>query len=200
MDLAQQLALLQHVLVVAGTKSTTVTSRGSPLRGHSVQTPSSAAVSEIIAPAGSDMQTLPPMVAAFQILNDIRNEFMHFRNSGTARHPGGPSKSCSSTTRQVAAMSRPASVAVSGAQPRSVEIDQRVDGHLWLGEQPGTPGQPRIAFTPAIDVVNGCRALDFSYRGQIHDRPRSGLVDLDRLHHAHFLMVHHVAVQTCRCR
>ena len=33
-----------------------------------VQTPSSAAVSEIIGPAGSDMQMLPPTVAVFQIL------------------------------------------------------------------------------------------------------------------------------------
>ena len=100
------------------TKSTTGTSRGWPPRGHSVQTPSSAAVSEIIAPAGSDMQTLPPTVAAFQILNDIRNASMQLRNSGTARQSAGPLKSCSSTIRQVAAISRPASVTVSGVQPR----------------------------------------------------------------------------------
>ena len=33
-------------------------------------TPSSAAVSEIIGPAGSDMQMFPPTVASFQILNE----------------------------------------------------------------------------------------------------------------------------------
>ena len=148
------------------TKSTTDTSRGSPPRGHSVQTPSSAAVSEIIAPAGSDMQTLPPTVAAFQILNDIRNASMHCRNSGTARHPSGPSKSCSSTIRQVAAMSRPGFRHRQRRPAEAVEIDQRVDGHLRLGEQPGSTRQPRIAIAPAVDVVDGCRALDLRDRGQ----------------------------------
>ena len=99
------------------TKSTTGTWRGLPLRGHRVQTPSSAAVSETMAPAGSDMQTLPPTVAAFQILNDIRNASMHSSNSGTARHSGGPLKSCSSTILQVAAISRPDGVTVSAGQP-----------------------------------------------------------------------------------
>ncbi len=72
------------------TKSIAATSRGDALRGHSVQTPSSAAVSEIIGPAGSDMQMLPPTVAAFQILNDARNALQHSRNSGAARHSPGP--------------------------------------------------------------------------------------------------------------
>ncbi len=99
------------------TKSTTGTWRGLPLRGHKVQTPSSAAVSEIMAPAGSDMQTLPPTVAAFQILNDIRNASMHWSNSGTACHSGGPLKSCSSTILQVAAISSPAGVTVNAGQP-----------------------------------------------------------------------------------
>ena len=72
-DRAQQLALLQHVGVHAGDEVDDRHLRAAcRSRGHRVQTPSSAAVSEIMAPAGSDMQTLPPTVAAFQILNDIR--------------------------------------------------------------------------------------------------------------------------------
>jgi hypothetical protein len=36
--------------------------------------------------------------------------------------------------------------------------------------------------------------LDFGDRVQVHERA-SVLVDLDRLHHAHLLVVHHVAMQ-----
>ena len=69
------------------TKSTTDTRRGSPLRGQSVQTPSSAAVSEIIGPAGSDMQMFPPTVASFQILNEARKDRQHAEQRG--RRPVG---------------------------------------------------------------------------------------------------------------
>jgi hypothetical protein len=71
------------------TKSTTDTRRGSPPRGQSVQTPSSAAVSEIIGPAGSDMQIFPPTVASFQILNEERKDRQHRPNSGAAVQSGG---------------------------------------------------------------------------------------------------------------
>ena len=71
------------------TKSTTGTCRGSPLRGQSVQTPSRAAVSEIIGPAGSDMQMLPPTVASFQILKEARKARQQWRNSGAAVQSGG---------------------------------------------------------------------------------------------------------------
>jgi len=49
-------------------------------------------VSEIIGPAGNDMQMLPPMVAAFQILNEARNELQQSWMSGPARHSGGAAK------------------------------------------------------------------------------------------------------------
>ena len=49
----------------------------------------SAAVSEIIGPAGNDMHTLPPTVDAFQILNDARKESQHCFNSGNAVHSAG---------------------------------------------------------------------------------------------------------------
>src|SRR6266851_7776463 len=42
---------------------------------------------------------------------------MHLSNSGTARHAGGPLKSCSSTILHVAAISRPDGVMVNGGQP-----------------------------------------------------------------------------------
>jgi hypothetical protein len=65
-------------------------------------------VSEIIGPAGKDMQMLPPIVAAFQILNDARNASQHWRSSGAAVHFAGASNRYSSAIRQVAAISSPA--------------------------------------------------------------------------------------------
>ena len=63
---------------------------------------------------------------------------------------------------------------------QTVEIDQRVDGNLRLGEQPGTAGQPRIAITPAIDVGNRRRTSHFGYRGQIHRFSRFRICRLQR--------------------
>src|SRR5436190_18903154 len=79
------------------------TLRGFPLRGQSVQTPSSAVVREVIGPAGSDMQMFPPTVASFQILKDARNERQHSRKSGTAVQSNGAFSTnwSSSTTLQV---------------------------------------------------------------------------------------------------
>jgi len=74
------------------TKSTAATSRGAPSRGQSLQRPSRATTSEIIAPAGSDMQILPPTVAAFQILNEARRALQQARISGAATHFRGASK------------------------------------------------------------------------------------------------------------
>ena len=54
--------------------------------------PSSAIVSEIIGPAGNDIQILPPTVAVFQTLNDARNEWQHWWISGAAVHSGGASR------------------------------------------------------------------------------------------------------------
>ena len=58
-------------------KSATLTCCSVPSAFQIVQTPSSADVSEIIGPAGSDMQRLPPTVAVFQILKDARNARQH---------------------------------------------------------------------------------------------------------------------------
>src|SRR3978361_2560826 len=75
-----------------------------------VQTPSSADVSEIIGPAGRDMQRLPPTVAVFQILKEARNARQHWLISGEAIHSGGQANASSCATVKVAAMNSPASV------------------------------------------------------------------------------------------
>ncbi len=59
------------------TKSVTAMRRSPPSGVQMVQTPSSAAVSDIIGPAGSAMQMLPPTVAMFQILNEARKARQH---------------------------------------------------------------------------------------------------------------------------
>src|SRR4029077_6888510 len=91
------------------TNSIMGTLRGFPLRGQSVQTPSSAVVREIIGPAGSDMQIFPPTVASFQILKDARKERQHMRKRGAAvQSDGAFSTNCSSsTTLQEAALFNP---------------------------------------------------------------------------------------------
>src|SRR4029450_1353061 len=89
------------------TNSIIGTSRGFPLRGQSVQMPSSAAVREIIGPAGSDMQIFPPTVASFQILKEARKERQHSRKSGAAVQSAGAFSTnwSRSTTLHVAAIS-----------------------------------------------------------------------------------------------
>ena len=91
------------------TKSTTGTCRSPPSRDQIVQTPSSAAVSEIIGPAGSDMQMLPPTVAVFQILNEARNARQHWPISGARSSRPASEAASSSAIVQVAAIRRPCS-------------------------------------------------------------------------------------------
>src|SRR5262249_20410209 len=97
-------------------------------RGHSVHTPSRAAVSEIMAPAGSDMQILPPTLAMFQILKDMSSALQHSVMSGTAVQCAGPVKACSAAMRQVAAISSPSPEALSAghssaSRSMSVSVD-----------------------------------------------------------------------------
>src|SRR5207342_164722 len=86
------------------TKSATVIFRSAPSACQIVQTPSSAEVREIIGPAGSDMQMLPPTVAVFQILNEARNARQHWLISGEAIQSGGQVSPSSCATVQVAAI------------------------------------------------------------------------------------------------
>src|SRR6202007_1486559 len=91
-----------------------------------VQMPSSADVSEIIGPAGSDMQTLPPTVAVFQILKDARKARQHWLISGAANQPGGHASASSCAMVQVAAIVRPSALTSSGGHFSSVRSISRV--------------------------------------------------------------------------
>src|SRR6195952_5733410 len=102
------------------TKSATAIFCSAPSAFQMVQTPSSAAVSAIIGPAGNDMQRLPPTVAVFQILKEARNARQHWSISGEAIHSGGQGKASSCATLQVAAMVRLVSLTVSGGHLKSV--------------------------------------------------------------------------------
>src|SRR5262245_10590091 len=90
-----------------------------------VATPSSADVSEIMGPAGSDMQMLPPTVAVFQILNEARNARQHWLIRGDAIQSGGQASASSCATVQVAAIESPLSLMVSAGHFRSVSSTRR---------------------------------------------------------------------------
>src|ERR1700722_6856441 len=95
------------------TKSATPMRCSLPSAFQTVQTPSSAAVSEIIGPAGSDIQRLPPTVAVFHILKEARNARQHWLIRGAASHSGGHARASSCATVQVAAIVSPVSLIVS---------------------------------------------------------------------------------------
>ena len=117
-DPAKNFARRQHVGFAPVTKSTIGICRSPPSRDQIVPTPSSAAVSEIIGPAGSDMQMLPPTVAVFQILKEAANARQHWPISGEAVHSTGSDADSSAATVQVAAI----------RSPRSSDLDRRPAG------------------------------------------------------------------------
>src|SRR3954470_5152883 len=90
------------------THSATAIFRSPPPACQMVQTPSSPEVREIIGPAGSAMQMLPPTVAIFQILKEARNARQHWLISGEAIHSGGQESASSCATVQVADIDNPA--------------------------------------------------------------------------------------------
>ena len=67
-----KLARLQHVGVVAGDEIDGRHFTLGPVAWQEREAASRAFASVTIGPAGSDMQILPPTVAAFQILNEAR--------------------------------------------------------------------------------------------------------------------------------
>src|ERR1700752_2149645 len=91
-----------------------------------VATPSSADVSEIIGPAGSDMQILPPTVAVFQILNEARNARQHWLIRGAAIQSGGQDIASSWASEQVAAIESPLALMLSAVHLRSVRSTSRL--------------------------------------------------------------------------
>jgi hypothetical protein len=92
-DAADELSRLQDIGMISGDEIGHRHLRGSPLRGQRVSCPSNPAVREIMGPAGKDMQMLPPMVAAFQILKEARKESQHSLSAAWARHSAGPANS-----------------------------------------------------------------------------------------------------------
>src|SRR5215475_14758472 len=107
------------------TKSIAATLRSPPAAFQTVQTPSSADVSEIIGPAGSDMQRLPPTVAVFQILNEARKARQHWLISGAASQSGGQASASSCAMVQVAAIESSLSEIVSAGHFKSVRSISR---------------------------------------------------------------------------
>ena len=115
--------------------------RGDPVEGGG---------SEIIGPAGSDRQMLPPTVATLCTLNEPSSASQHCRASAAPRARGRRAgrQRASSASVQVAAMLRPSSVSVSGGQPKRVQVEQPAQPRLRLGEQPGAAAEPGVAVPP----------------------------------------------------
>ena len=134
-----------------------------------MQTPSSAEVSEIIGPAGSDMQMLPPTVAVFQILKEARNARQHWLISGEAIHSGGQASASSCATVQVAAISKVRSpLTVSAGHFRSVRSISRRQMGLRFREQPGPAREPSIACRPNGQLVPRRRMRNRGNGVQVH--------------------------------
>ena len=101
------------------------------------------------------MQTLPPTVAVFQILNDDKNARQHSPINGAAiqsvrcgeGHQPGYFASGGNLEASIAdGQRRPA---------EAVQIDQAAQMRLRLGEQPRAPGQPCVAVAPIERRVAG---------------------------------------------
>ena len=141
----------------------------SPSRRQSVQTPSSAAVSEIIGPAGSDMQMFPPTVALFQILNEARKDRQHWRISGAALHSGGAATASSSATCTWRRSPVPGRSIRQRRPAKPVQVDQPAQVGLRFGKQPGAARQPGIAVTPGAELFAGRGAGYFGNGVEVHD-------------------------------
>src|SRR5882757_4711201 len=119
-----------------------------------VATPSSAEVSEIIGPAGSDMQILPPTVAVFQILKEARNARQHWLIRGEAIHSGGQANASSCATVQVADIDSPLSPMVSAGHFRSVRSISRL--RCVCGSE-NSQVPPASQASPAVQTGNWSR-------------------------------------------
>ena len=179
-DLPQQIARREYVALVADDE---IGDRNFPLAAAAcqiVQTPSSAEVREIIGPAGSDMQILPPTVAVFHILKEARNARQHWLISGEATHSGGQASASSCATVQVADIDK---FGLRDGQRRPFqggEINQPAEMDLRFREQPGPAREPSIACRPNGQLVprrrmrnrrNGVRSMDrLTLSSQMHVR------------------------------
>ena len=155
MNAAQQFARAQHVGVVAGDEIDRRHLRAARRRAaRACRRPPAPRSARSSRPAGSDMQMLPPTVAAFQILNDARSALQHCAD----QRRGGPfrrrrrsdrARRCG-RSRRCRARRREASSAGQPRLSRSISVSMR---GLRLGEQPGAAGQPGIAVAPLRDLA-----------------------------------------------
>ncbi len=136
------------------TKSTAATFCSPPFAFQIVQTPSSAAVSEIIGPAGSDMQRLPPTVAVFQILNEARKARQHWSMTGAASHSTGQTSPSSWAMVQVAAMVSPLCPITRAGHLRSVKSTSR---RKWACGSENSQVPPASQASPAVHMGNCAR-------------------------------------------
>src|ERR1700712_379934 len=107
------------------TKSVIGSRYSEPSARQTVTSPSSAAASEIIAPAGKDRQMFPPTVAVRHTLNDASSAEQHWWNSGAAAQSGCEAGNSADNADirsivHVAAMSIPLSSMVTGGHPSAV--------------------------------------------------------------------------------
>src|SRR6185295_13523696 len=138
------------------TKSTTGIFRSPPPACQMVQVPSSAEVSEIIGPAGSDMQMLPPTVAVFHILKEARNARQHWLISGAAIHSGGQASASSCATVQVADIDKLVSLTVSAGHFRAVRSISRL---RWTCGSENSQVPPASQASPAVQTGNWSRVV-----------------------------------------
>ena len=170
MDAAQQLARLEHVRVVAGDEiergQPCAASRPEATAYSCLPAPPSARSS---APAGNDMQILPPTVAAFQILNESAARGSTASTAAprsTRPAPGIARARRSCRSRQSPAVGRE----LERRPAQRLKIDQRVGGDLRRREQPSPAGQPSVALAPLGNLVGRGGALDLGNGVQIHGR------------------------------
>ncbi len=154
-DGAQQLARPQDVRVVAGDEIDAGTLRGAAVaRPERADRPRAPTASEIMAPAGSDMQMLPPTVAAFQILNEASRDVAAFAAAAAPRvHSAGAREAIELGDAAGGGDVEPGRGRLQRRPAEAFEIDQRVGAELRLGEQPGAAGEPGIAVAPWPDLV-----------------------------------------------
>ena len=127
-------------------------------------------MSEIIGPAGSDMQMFPPTVASFQILNEERNDRQHWRNSGAAVQSGGASVDELIELHHLARGGDLQAVlrSVERGPVERLEIDERVDVDLGFRKQPGTSGKPGKSGFPGGDLLRAGGATNSIDGVQVH--------------------------------
>ena len=151
-------------------KSATLTRRREPSWACSRHSPSSAAVSEIIGPAGRPLQRLPPTVAMFQILNEARNARQHCSNSGAASASQRPPEAVElGDGAGRGDLQCPVRPVVERLPARAAQIHQAPQMRLRLGEQIRAPAQPGVARPPGLTAA---RVNHGHHCVQVHVSPR----------------------------